>query len=353
MSSLAESDRLLVERVRNGQDDAWRELIARFEGRLLAFVEARIGSRAASEDVVQETFLGFLTSLPNYDPVAVAGELSVFDRRAQADRPLAARRPPADACRFRRRRRAARGNRPPGGAAPAACCAAASGRAWKNNRPGRRRSASRSSGCASGATGISWPAWSCCSSAAGATRRPPAELELSEQIGGQFQIRVSGAAADPGAASSIRAPTYFPSSTSRAMQPSFSDAELAAYLDEALAPEAMAEFERAARDDAALLARLAEVSARRDAGVHSLGEIWRRHRLSCPTREQWGSYLLGTLEARPGRAITSFTSKSSAAGSARPICRTCGAEQASQPVARRGAAAKILPVERCGLGHET
>ena len=67
MSSLAESDRLLVDRVRSGQDDAWRELIARFEGRLLAFVEARIGNRAASEDVVQETFLGFLTSLPNYD----------------------------------------------------------------------------------------------------------------------------------------------------------------------------------------------------------------------------------------------------------------------------------------------
>ncbi len=67
MSPFAESDRLLVDRVRAGQDDAWRELIARFEGRLLAFVEARIGNRAASEDVVQETFLGFLTSLPNYD----------------------------------------------------------------------------------------------------------------------------------------------------------------------------------------------------------------------------------------------------------------------------------------------
>ena len=38
------------------------------------------------------------------------------------------------------------------------------------------------------------------------------------------------------------------------------------------------------------------MAARRDAGIHSLGEIWRKHRLSCPTREQWGSYLLGTLE---------------------------------------------------------
>jgi RNA polymerase sigma-70 factor (ECF subfamily) len=60
-------DRLLIDRVRGGDDAAWSELIARFEGRLLAFVESRIRNRAAAEDVVQETFIGFLTSLPNYD----------------------------------------------------------------------------------------------------------------------------------------------------------------------------------------------------------------------------------------------------------------------------------------------
>jgi RNA polymerase sigma-70 factor (ECF subfamily) len=67
MASVNSSDILLVERIRLQDEDAWRELIARFEGRLLGFVEGRIGNRAASEDVVQETFLGFLTSLPNYD----------------------------------------------------------------------------------------------------------------------------------------------------------------------------------------------------------------------------------------------------------------------------------------------
>ena len=41
--------------------------------------------------------------------------------------------------------------------------------------------------------------------------------------------------------------------------------------------------------------QLAAINGRRDAGVHSLGEIWRRHRLSCPSREQLGSYLLGVL----------------------------------------------------------
>jgi hypothetical protein len=37
------------------------------------------------------------------------------------------------------------------------------------------------------------------------------------------------------------------------------------------------------------------INARRDAGVHSLGEIWRRHRISCPSRGQLGSYLLDAL----------------------------------------------------------
>lgn len=68
MPTVSESDGLLIERIRAGETDAWNELISRFEGRLLAFVEARLRRRAASEDVVQETFIGFLTSLPNYDP---------------------------------------------------------------------------------------------------------------------------------------------------------------------------------------------------------------------------------------------------------------------------------------------
>jgi len=60
-------DALLVDRIRCGAPEAWNELINRFEGRLLAFVESRLRNRAAAEDVVQETFIGFLTSLPNYD----------------------------------------------------------------------------------------------------------------------------------------------------------------------------------------------------------------------------------------------------------------------------------------------
>ena len=72
MADTANPDQLLVEEIRQGKPDAWNNLIAQYEGRLLAFVESRLsygkgGRRAASEDVVQETFIGFLTSLPNFD----------------------------------------------------------------------------------------------------------------------------------------------------------------------------------------------------------------------------------------------------------------------------------------------
>jgi RNA polymerase sigma-70 factor (ECF subfamily) len=63
----SDSDRLLVEQIRQGDKRAWDLLIERYEGRLLAFVERRLRDRAASEDVVQETFFGFINSLPNYD----------------------------------------------------------------------------------------------------------------------------------------------------------------------------------------------------------------------------------------------------------------------------------------------
>src|SRR5688572_32512175 len=72
--------------------------------------------------------------------------------------------------------------------------------------------------------------------------------------------------------------------------------DLQAYLDEALLPADMAAIEADMRKKPELLQQLAAINARRDAGVHSVGEIWRRQRLSCPAREQLGSYLLGALD---------------------------------------------------------
>jgi len=72
--------------------------------------------------------------------------------------------------------------------------------------------------------------------------------------------------------------------------------DLEAYLDEALPAADLARVEGRLRADPQLAGQLAEIIARRDAGVHTLGEIWRRHRISCPTRLELGAYLLGTLE---------------------------------------------------------
>ena len=74
--------------------------------------------------------------------------------------------------------------------------------------------------------------------------------------------------------------------------------DLEGYLDEALPPEQMALIEKALREDRKLISRVAAIHSRRGVGVHSLGEIWRSGRLSCPSREQLGSFLLGALPDR-------------------------------------------------------
>ncbi len=79
------------------------------------------------------------------------------------------------------------------------------------------------------------------------------------------------------------------------MNREFTLAELEAYLDEALAPAEMADVELQIRERPELLKRLQAIHQRRDAGVHSLGEIWRRHRISCADRDTLGSFLLGVL----------------------------------------------------------
>ena len=104
------------------------------------------------------------------------------------------------------------------------------------------------------------------------------------------------------------------------MTTDFSNSDLEAYLDESLPVERMTAIEDALRQNSALQKRLTAINGRRDAGVHSLGEIWRRHRLSCPTREQLGSYLLGVLRAM--RPITrNSTWRRLAAGIAWPASR--------------------------------
>lgn len=80
------------------------------------------------------------------------------------------------------------------------------------------------------------------------------------------------------------------------MNQSFTDDELIAFLDEQLPVERASELEKSLRDSTELRGRLAEQIRRRDQGGHTVGEIWRRHRLTCPNRTTLGSYLLGALD---------------------------------------------------------
>ena len=83
----------------------------------------------------------------------------------------------------------------------------------------------------------------------------------------------------------------------------FTDAELAAFLDEALPASRSSDLEHQLRSDSALRNRLVEVRGRETAGLHTIGAIWRRGRLSCPTRSELGQFVLGTLEAQPHQYI--------------------------------------------------
>src|ERR1017187_3909734 len=71
------------------------------------------------------------------------------------------------------------------------------------------------------------------------------------------------------------------------------DVMLREYLLDALAPEVSARVEKALRDSAELRAQLEDVRQNRaDGQLHTLGAIWHRTRLTCPSSQQLGSFLL-------------------------------------------------------------
>lgn len=72
--------------------------------------------------------------------------------------------------------------------------------------------------------------------------------------------------------------------------------QLRAYLDDHLSEPEMARVEKALRASPQLRADLETVRQEREGGEHTLGGIWETDRLTCPTREQLGGYLLKTLD---------------------------------------------------------
>ena len=86
--------------------------------------------------------------------------------------------------------------------------------------------------------------------------------------------------------------------------PTITREQLAGYLDDLLGEQETAQVEQALRESEALRRQLRAVMQERDRGEHSVGAIWRRNRLTCPPREQLGSYLLGVLDADLQEYIT-------------------------------------------------
>jgi hypothetical protein len=83
------------------------------------------------------------------------------------------------------------------------------------------------------------------------------------------------------------------------------DAMLRDYLADALAAEQSARVEKALRDSAELRAQLENVRQNRaDGQLHTLGAIWHRSRMTCPSRQQLGSFLLDALDPELASYLT-------------------------------------------------
>jgi RNA polymerase sigma factor (sigma-70 family) len=66
MSEISKADKYLLEQIRRGNDQAWSQLVERYQGRLMTFARARLDQRADCEDITQETFIAFVKGLADY-----------------------------------------------------------------------------------------------------------------------------------------------------------------------------------------------------------------------------------------------------------------------------------------------
>lgn len=82
------------------------------------------------------------------------------------------------------------------------------------------------------------------------------------------------------------------------------DEDLLAYFDERLEAGESSRMELLLRESPELLMRASRLIDDRDRGGHTLGEIWRRTRASCPGRAVWAAW----VEGRLGDAMSQYLS---------------------------------------------
>jgi RNA polymerase sigma factor (sigma-70 family) len=63
---ITKAEQYFLDRIRQGDEQAWSDFVSRYRGRLLRFARAKLPQSADAEDVVQETFIAFLRSIARY-----------------------------------------------------------------------------------------------------------------------------------------------------------------------------------------------------------------------------------------------------------------------------------------------
>ena len=63
---VTKGEQYYLDRIRQGDGQAWSDFVSRYQGRLVRFARAKLPQRADAEDVVQETFIAFLRSIARY-----------------------------------------------------------------------------------------------------------------------------------------------------------------------------------------------------------------------------------------------------------------------------------------------
>ena len=65
-ATISEAERHLLDLILVGDADGWRQFVDRYQRRLIAFATRRVDQTATAQDLVQETFIAFLTSVKSY-----------------------------------------------------------------------------------------------------------------------------------------------------------------------------------------------------------------------------------------------------------------------------------------------
>jgi RNA polymerase sigma factor (sigma-70 family) len=66
MSRITEAEQYLIDQIRAGSEDAWSRFVEKYRRRLLNFARSRLPRRADAEDLIQDTFVAFISGLARW-----------------------------------------------------------------------------------------------------------------------------------------------------------------------------------------------------------------------------------------------------------------------------------------------